>query len=210
MMHPLQEKLLIQIEEKNIGNLTLREIGNFIGENLPQKVKHHLSQLEAKGFIVIDKRNQTIKRTSNKAKADTLFISLPIIGSANCGPAEFYANENIEGYLKISRNLVPYKKGLFVIKADGNSLNKSSVKGKNIESGDFVIVDSENISPKDNDYVVSIIDGMANIKKYRLDKANERIVLLSESTKDYSPIFIHRDDDFRISGKVLDVIKKFS
>ena len=65
------------------------------------------------------------------------------------------------------------------------------------------------ISPRDGDYVVSIIDGMANIKKYRLDKANERIVLLSESTKDYAPIFIHRDDDFRISGKVLDVVKKF-
>ena len=72
-----------------------------------------------------------------------------------------------------------------------------------------MIVDSENISPRDGDYVVSIIDGMANIKKYRLDKANERIVLLSESTKDYAPIFIHRDDDFRISGKVLDVVKKF-
>ncbi len=208
-MHPLQEQLLSEIDRKNIGNLTLREIGDLIGEKLPQKVKHHLSQLEAKGFILIDKRNQTIKRISNKTKADNLFVSLPIVGSANCGPAEIYANENIEGYLKISRNLVPYKKGLYVIKADGNSLNKSSVKGKNIESGDYVIVDSENISPKDNDYVVSIIDGMANIKKYRLDKANDRIVLLSESTKDYSPIFIHRDDDFRISGKVLDVVKKF-
>jgi repressor LexA len=211
-MHPLQEHLLTLIDEKNIGNLTLREIGKLIGEELPQKVKHHLTQLEAKGFITIDKRTETIKRISDKAKAGDLFVSLPIVGSANCGPAEIYADENIDGYLKISRNLVPYKKGLYVIKADGNSLNKATVKGeknKNIESGDYVIVDSENISPRDGDYVVSIIDGMANIKKYRHDKANQRIVLVSESTKDYPPIFIHQDDDFSISGTVVEVVKKF-
>jgi len=208
-MHKTQEQLLTLIDERNIGSLTLREVGNLIGEKLPQKVKHHLTQLQIKGFIIINKKAQTIKRISNKAKQGELFLSLPIVGSANCGPAEIFANENIESYLKISKSLVPYKKGLYVIKAEGNSLNRSSIKGKNIESGDYVIVDSENISPHDGDYIVSIIDGMANIKKYRLDKANERIVLQSESTQDFPPVFIHQDDDFRISGKVLDVVKKF-
>ncbi len=208
-MHKTQEQLLALIDEKNIGGLTLREIGNLIGEKLPQKVKHHLTQLQTKGFIIINNKTQTIRRISDKAKQGELFLSLPIVGTANCGPAQIFANENIEGYLKVSKTLVPYKKGLYVIKADGNSLNKSNIKGKNIESGDYVIVDSENISPHDGDYIVSVIDGMANIKKYRLDKANERIVLQSESTKDYLPIFIHPNDDFRISGKVLDVIKKF-
>lgn len=208
-MHKTQEQLLSLIDEKNIGALTLREVGNLIGEKLPQKVKHHLTQLQMKGFIVINKKTQTIRRISDKAKQGELFLSLPIVGSANCGPAQIFANENIEGYLKISKTLVPYRKGLYVIKAEGSSLNKSNIKGKNIESGDYVIVDSENISPHDGDYIVSVIDGMANIKKYRLDKANERIVLQSESTKDFPPIFIHQNDDFRISGKVLDVIKKF-
>lgn len=208
-MHKTQEQLLTLIDERNIGSLTLREVGNLIGEKLPQKVKHHLTQLQIKGFIIINKKAQTIKRISNKAKQGELFLSLPIVGSANCGPAEIFANENIESYLKISKSLVPYKKGLYVIKAEGNSLNRSSIKGKNIESGDYVIVDSENISPHDGDYIVSIIDGMANIKKYRLDKANERIVLQPESTQDFPPVFIHQDDDFRISGKVLDVVKKF-
>src|ERR1017187_9896088 len=129
-MHPIQEQLLSLIDQKNIGHLTLREIGDLIGEKLPQKVKHHLTQLEAKGFITIDKRNETIKRISDKAKAGDLFVSLPIIGSANCGPAEIYADENIEGYLKISKNLVPFKKGLYVIKADGSSMNKAEIRNK--------------------------------------------------------------------------------
>ncbi len=208
-MHTIQEKILKLIDEKNIGDFTLRQIGELIGESLPQKIKHHLSQLERKGFILIDKKNKKISHISNKAKAGGLFISVPIVGSANCGPAVIYADQNIEGYLKISKRLVPNKKSIFAIKAEGNSMNKANIDGKNIESGDYVIVDSENTSPNDNDYIVSIIDGMANIKKYRLDRKNYRIALLSESTQEYAPIFIHEKDDFRINGKVIDVVKKF-
>lgn len=207
-MHTLQEKLLKVIDDKNIGGLTLRQIGGIVGEKLPQKIKHHLSQLERRGFIFVDRKNKKISRISNKAKAGDLFISIPIVGSANCGLAAIYADQNIEGYLKISKRLAPNKKSVFAIKADGNSLNKASIKGKNVESGDYVIIDSENTSPRDGDYVVSIIEGMANIKKYRPDKENSRIALLSESTQEYAPIFIHKADDFRISGKVVDVVKK--
>lgn len=207
-MHTLQEGLLRVIDEKNIGGFTLRQIGESVGEKLPQKIKHHLSQLERKGFILIDRKNKKISRISNKAEVGDFFISIPIVGSANCGPATIYANQNIESYLKISKRLAPNKKSLFAIKADGNSLNRANVRGKNIESGDYVIIDSENISPHDGDYIVSIIDGMANIKKYCLDKENARVALLSESTQEYTPIFIHENDDFRINGKVVDVIKK--
>jgi len=63
-MHPIQEKLLKLIGEKNIGSLTLREIGGLIGESLPQKIKHHLSQLERKGFILIDRRKELIRRVN--------------------------------------------------------------------------------------------------------------------------------------------------
>jgi len=206
-MHTIQEKLLKIIDEKNIGDLTLRQIGELIEEKLPQKVKHHLSQLERKGFILIDRKNKNINRISNKAQAGGIFISIPIVGAANCGPATIYADQNIEGYLKISKRLAPNKKSVFAIRAEGNSLNKADVHGKNVESGDFVIVDSENISPKDGDYIVSIIDGMANIKKYRLDKSNHRIALLSESTQQYSPIFIHENDGFKISGSVVGIVK---
>ena len=208
-MHIIQEKLLNIINKKNIGGLTLRQIGELIDEKLPQKVKHHISQLERKGFIRIDQKNKNISRLSNRTKASDIFMSIPIVGSANCGPATIYADQNIEGYLTISKRLVPNKKSVFALRADGNSLNKASIgsENKNIETGDFVIIDSDNTSPRDGDYVVSIIDDMANIKKYHLDKNHSRIALLSESTQEYSPIFIHENDNFRINGKVVDVVK---
>lgn len=208
-MHTIQEKLLKIVDEKNIGGLTLRQIGNLIGESLPQKIKHHLFQLERKGFVLIDKKNKKISRINNKTKADGLFISVPIVGSANCGPATIYTDQNIEGYLKISKRLISNRRGLFAIKAEGSSMNKANIADKNIEPGDYVIVDSKDISPNDGDYVVSIIDNLANIKKYRLDRQNSRIVLLSESTQEYAPIFIHKNDNFMINGKIIDVIKKF-
>lgn len=206
-MHVLQEKLLGVIDNQNIGCLTLRQTGELIGEKLPQKIKHHLSQLERKGFILIDKKNKKVSRTNNKTAAGSIFISIPIVGSANCGLATIYANQNVEGYLKISKRMAPEKKSVFAIRAAGDSLNKANIRGKNIENGDYIIVDSEDLFPHDNDYIVSVIDGMANIKKYRLDKENARIALLSESTKEYTPIFVHESDDFRISGKVIDVVK---
>lgn len=208
-MHPLQEKLLKLIDSREIGGLTLREIGQLISERLPQKVKHHLAQLEQKGFIIIDTRNSKINRTTSQKISDDIFFTIPLVGSASCGPAAIYADENIEGYLKISKRFISRQKGIFAIKAQGNSLNKANVNGKNIEPGDFVLVDENQTSPKDGDYVLSVIDGLANIKKYRKDSANDRIVLLSESTQSFNPIFIHAEDDFRINGKVVGVIKKF-
>jgi repressor LexA len=207
-MHPIQEKLLRAISEKNIGQMTLREIGKLVGQELPQKIKHHLSQLETKGLITIDKKKGKINRVRNQSRQTDFLISIPIVGSADCGPATFYADQNIEGYLRISKRLISGKRKLYALKAKGNSMDKSNINGKYIEPGDFVIIDSEKISPVDGDYIVSIIDGMANIKKYLVDKKNDRIALISESSQPQMPIFIHEDDDFRINGMVIDVVKK--
>ena len=208
-MHPIQHKLLKIIENRNIGDLTLREIAALIGERLPQTVKHHLSQLERKGFINHDRISKQTTKISTIMASEEILVSIPIVGSANCGPFTIYADQNIEGFLKISKRLIKNKRGLYAVHAHGNSLNKANIQGKNIESGDFIIVDSENTVPADGDYVVSVIDGLANVKKYRFDKKNSRIALISESTQEYTPIFIHEDDNIVISGKVIDVVKKY-
>jgi len=206
-MHEIQEKLLKQISQKNIGALTLREMGGLVGEKLPQKIKHHLLQLQKKGFIVIDKHNGVIKRVDDKEKSSNPLISVPILGAANCGPQTIFAEQNVEGYLKISKRILSKKGNIFALRAEGNSMNKADIDGAAIEDGDYVIIDSEYKNPKNNDYVVSVIDGMANIKKYLWDNDNSRILLISESTQDYTPIFIHQNDDFLINGRVIQVIK---
>jgi repressor LexA len=207
-MHPIQEKLLKLIDQKILSNVTLRDIGEQIKEPLPQKIKHHLEQLEKKGFISYDRKKKTISRTKTNSKIISPFVSVPVIGSANCGPATIFANENIEGYLKISKNILNKCKNVFAIKAQGLSMNKSSINGMSIEDGDYLIIDSDYRSPRNGDVVLSVIDDMANIKKYIFDEENNQIVLVSQSTKDIPPIYIHEDDSFMINGKVIQVIKK--
>jgi repressor LexA len=207
-MHKIQEELLKLIENKNVDGMTLREIGKEIGQKMPQKVKHHLQQLEKKGFININTKNKEIRKKGIKTVKSSPFFSIPIIGTANCGPATIFANENIEGYLKISKNILNKCKNIFAVKAQGLSMNKTSINGQSIEDGDYLIIDSEYRSPRSGDIVLSIIDDMANIKKYIWDDNNNQIVLVSESTRDIPPIYIHEDDSFMINGKVIQVIKK--
>ena len=109
-MHKTQEKLLTLIKSRNLGEMTLREIGALVGEEkYPQKVKHHLGQLEKKGFIKHDKKNSIIAPVSTGKIQKTQIMSVPILGTANCGPATFFAEENYQGYLKISsRSIISY------------------------------------------------------------------------------------------------------
>ena len=207
-MHNIQEKLLQVMQNKNLNGMTLREIGEMIGEKFPQKVKHHLDQLQKRGLVKIDKTKKTIMKSIGGAIKNTQLISIPIVGAANCGPATIFANENIEGYLKISKTILRKFKNIFAIRAQGLSMNRAMVGGNTIEDGDYLLVDSDQTSPSSGDIVLSVIDDMANIKKYVWDEANNQIVLVSESTKDIPPIYIHEDDSFMINGKVIQVIKK--
>lgn len=215
-MHETQRMLLRFIQERNLGQLTLDEIGDLLGikPRSPQKVKHHLLQLEKKGLIRIDKPRGVIEKTSQGMVSGLLkkakLLAIPILGAANAGPAQLLAEPNIEGYLRVSSTLLGRHsaKGTFALKVSGPSMNRSAIGGKKIEDGDYVIIESSEKTARDGDVVLSIIDGMANIKKFYRDKKNRQIVLMSESTQSFPPIYIHENDDFTISGKVIQVVKK--
>ncbi len=209
-MHQLQADLLKLASEKNIGAMTLRDIGKEIGEKFPQKVKHHLDQLQKKGLIKIDKENNLVELIQRGDTKNTNLYSIPVLGAANCGPASLYADEAVQGYLKISKDLLPAKKdSLFAVKARGTSMNLANINGKNIEDDDYIIVDGSDLIPETNKYVLSVIDGAANVKKMIME--DNRIVLMSESYEDFPPIVIHSEDEesynYVINGRVVDVVK---
>ncbi len=209
-MHIIQQKILKLAEKQNLSQMGLHEIGRFIGEEHPQKIKHHLGQLRKKGFLGITNGREVVRKNVLGAMRSVGFFTVPILGSANCGEATIFAEENLEGYLKISAKLLKKKKGIFAIKAEGSSMNRANIEGKSIEDGDYVIIDSEQKNPKNGDYILSIIDGVANIKRYFEDKKNQQIVLLSESKANFPPIYIHPQEipEYLLNGKVTQVIKK--
>ncbi|MBI4992941.1 MAG: hypothetical protein HZC26_02285 [Candidatus Magasanikbacteria bacterium] len=214
-MHPIQEKILRLLETQDVSNLALRKIAVKIGETgSPQKIKHHLNQLAQKGLIRIDKKNNKIEKIKAGVNKEGGLISLPIYGSANCGEATFFADDHVEGYLKVSEHvlgdLINKLKHLFVLRAVGPSMNRADVSGNMIEDGDYVIVYKEDLIPNDGDCVVSVIDGVANIKKIYVDNKNQQFILVSESNQDFPPIYVHRDDldSYLMAGKVVKVMKQ--
>lgn len=218
-MHPIQEKLLKLSKKENLAKLSLREMAKQIGlsNESPQKIKHHLLQLQKKGFLAIDRNQGFMKRAKHTPgwaqgllkKASQLF-SIPIIGTANCGPATIFAEENFQGFLKVSSKLIGRSKptGLFAIKADGSSMNRAEINGKRIENGDYIIVDKNDVDIITGNVVLAIIDNKATVKKFIDDRQNGQIVLKADSSFDYEPIYLHPDDEFSINGKIVGVIKK--
>ena len=213
-MHIIQKQLLDLIAtHEDFGSYSLRKMAEMVGaKGKPQTAKYHLQQLEKDGLIQLNLEAGIIKLVKRGyAKASTSPIySLPIVGSANCGPATIFAEQNVDQYLKISSSMLPRNKSnLYALIADGDSMNKAKVgeEEKTIESGDFVLVDSEYKNYKTGDIVVAVIDNMATIKRFREDKSNNRIILEADSTEKYLPIFIHEGDNFLLSGKVVGIIK---
>lgn len=218
-MHQIQELLLGLSKKENLAKLSLREMADHIGmpKESPQKIKHHLLQLQKKGFVSIDRARGMMSRTALEPdwakgllkKASRLF-SIPILGTANCGPATIFAEQNFQGFLRVSSKLVGRSKptGLYAVKADGTSMNRAEIDGKKIEDGDYVIINSEDRNAETGNVVLAIIDGKATIKRFIDDRKNGQVVLMADSSFDYSPIHLHPSDDFSISGKAINIIKK--
>jgi len=208
-MHPIQKRIFQLTSERGFSVPSLRGLGKLIGVDSAQQVKHHIGQLERKGILVYDREHKTLKLTKGEGTIQTKLVLIPILGAANAGPATLLADENLEGYLKVSSKLVP-RRQLFTIRVEGNSMNRANIDGKSIEDGDYVIIDPQARVPRDGDYVLSVIDDAANIKRYHFDKNNNQVVLASESTQEYPPIVIDPKEvsSYLMNGKVIQVIKK--
>lgn len=209
-MHIVQQKLLKLVDSYNLGAMSYRDIAQIIGEQHPQIIKHHLEQLEKKLLIDWDKESKVISKRTSGITINLDFSIIPVLGSANCGPADIYADQSIIGHIKVSSKLLGKKNKVFAIKASGHSMNNANINGRNIEDGDYVIIDPNDKNIKTRDYVLSIIDEVTNIKKIIIDSANCQIALISESTFHYPEIFIDEDEAerFVINGKVVQVIKQ--
>ena len=198
---------------------TLQEIADrFDFLAYPSAAHYHVKRLHKEGFLergtneprsIEFFQNNTLKSPYMK-EAGLDSVQLPIVGSANCGPAELLAEENIDGYVKAPKSMAR-SHWVFVLRAEGYSMNKARIgdEKNNIEPGDYVVIDAEDREPENGDYVLSIIDGNANLKKFERDNRYGGIKLVAESTETkYKPIYISSEDDFMVNGKIIGVIKK--
>lgn len=222
MITPKQKQIydfIVSYVQSNGMAPSLDEIAKHFSKFLshPSSAHYHVKRLEEEGYI---------EKTSGRPRAIGIYdqkevqspmlknmgldsVRVPILGTANAGPAMSVAEEDISGYLKVSKSVVRKKDGVFALRVEGDSMNKAKIDGKNLKEGDFVLIDSEYQHPKDGDYVLSVIDGCANLKKFTRDKKTGEVALVSESTNPtHKPIHLSSEDDFMVNGKIIAVIKK--
>lgn len=210
--------IVSHIKEHNIAP-TLEEIAKHFSDFLayPSSAYYHVKKLQDEGYLERESNHsRSVGVYADKSVKFPLMkkigmdaIRVPILGAANAGPATLFAEENIAGYLKISQSVLNKKDKIFALRVEGDSMNKAKIDGKNLEEGDFVLIDSEYKNPKNGDYVLSIMDGCANLKKFEKNTKSGEIRLLSESKNSkHKPIHVSSEDDFMINGKIISVVKK--
>ena len=183
----------------------------------PSSAHYHVKKLQAEGYLERESnRSRSIGIFADRAVKTPVFkktgmdaVRIPVLGAANAGPATLFAEENVEGYLKVSRSVLNRRNDVFALRVEGDSMNRAKIDGKNLEEGDFVLIDSTYRTPRNGDYVLSVIDDCANLKKFQRDPKTGDVMLVSESRNSkHKPIYISSEDDFMINGKIVGVVKK--
>ncbi len=196
------------IREKGVAP-TLNELQQMLlvrglGVSNKRGVTQFLESLERRGFIT-----RTSEKRGIQLKEDdrSEFVTIPVLGYANAGRPLVFAEESRLGYLKASPRLAKGGQSLFALVIKGDSMNQCAVEGKNIEDGDFVVVDGRKKDPHDADVIVAVVDNCATVKTLRRISANEIALAPDSSNPEHHPIYVHPDDNFQVAGTVVNVFK---
>lgn len=173
-----------------------------------KSVMQVIESLEKKDLIKRD-ADKKVYLVENESFANFKNIfSIPVYGLASCGEALAYAEDNVDGFLQISKALFRESDSakLFAVKTLGDSMDKDG-----INDGDYTIFEKYDYGKGEaleGKIVVAVINGMATIKRYK--KVSEEIIGLFPHSKNtiHQPIFIHSSDSILIAGifrKVLPV-----
>ena len=157
-----------------------------------------IEALEKKGLIKRDDKKR-IYIVKNEEFSDLKNIfSIPVFGLASCGDALAFADDNVEGYLQVSKSLFRKEKPvqLFAVKALGDSMDKAD-----INDGDYVVFKKHEYGEDlDGKIVVVVINGMATIKEFQTLKNNMIGLFPQSNNTKHQPIYLDKADQFLVAG----------
>lgn len=123
----------------------------------------------------------------------TATVRVPVLGCAPCG-APFFAEENLEGHVRVDARLARPPHAYFALHATGDSMNLAG-----IDDGALVLVRSTR-DAHDGDRVVALVDGEATIKVLRLGPGMPKLEPRS-SNASHEPIYA--TNELEIQGVVV-------
>ena len=173
---------------------TFEEIRTGLGFNSLGTVNWYVRELIKNGYLRQEKGFNG-KRALTVVE-DRSGHQLPLAGQITAGtPLEAIETQEM---IEVPSSFVhPLN---YVLRVKGDSMN-----GENIEDGDFVIIKKTNTAAS-GDPIVAYVNDEATLKKYY--PAQDGIELHPQNP-DYNIIHVSPNDDFRIGGIVLGVIRKY-
>jgi len=221
MISPKQKHIydfIVSYSQEHGISPSLEDIANhFDFLQYPSSAHYHVKKLQEEGYLERESnRPRSIGIFADRTVKTPIFkktgmdaVRIPVLGAANAGPATLFAEENVAGYLKVSRSILNRKENVFALRVEGDSMNRANINGKNLEEGDFVLIDSTYRTPRNGDYVLSVMDDCANLKKFQRDSETGDVMLVSESSNPkHKAIYISSEDDFMVNGKIIGVLKR--
>ncbi len=181
---------------------SVREIGDAVGLRSPSSVHAQLESLEAKGYL---RRDPTKPRALELGRDPETTLGMrpsparnvPLVGEIAAG-GPILAEERVESVYALPRDLVGDGQ-LFLLRVRGESMIEAGVF-----DGDLVAI-REQAVVEQGEMCAALIDDEATVKFFRRTRDGE--LFLDPANPAYEPIPLSADQDVRILGKVVTVLR---
>jgi len=187
---------IIDLTQKFGHEPTLEQVRSALDYTSTSSVQRHTDSLKELGYLT---KSRGLSLPDNDQT-----VQIPLVGNVACG-APLLAIENIDAYISYDSSKLRGKSDdYFFLKAVGDSMDATSVNGKTIDDGDYVLVKKQDY-PDFGKRIVALIGENATIKK--LKQGDGHIILEPESNNPANkPIYVF--EEISVQGVAEDVIKK--
>ncbi|MBE81827.1 MAG: repressor LexA [Gemmatimonadetes bacterium] len=183
---------------------TIREIMDQFEIASTNGVRTTLAALEKKGHIKrrpmlsrgIELTEQVERDVPNVSTADVRQV--PVLGRVAAGQP-ILAIENADETVAVDASFLS-SGDVFALLVEGDSMVNVGIL-----DGDYVLARHQTTANQ-GEIIVAIIDGEATVKRYYVDGDGVQLIAENES---YSPIVVEPDQEFRIAGKIVSLMRRF-
>jgi len=198
-LHQTQQ-LLLQLLKNNIDNpLTIRELGQQLGEDSAGVVHHHIVQLEKKGYL---KRNpENPKDYVLMDEPDKAVVYLNKYGLAKCGPGGDILSGRPIDRVPIASSILRFPASeAFIVEATGDSMIPKIIEG------DTIIVKKQNYA-EHNELIVCVLNEQPMVKQYFSMNGIVCLRSRNEDKLNHPDIAVTYSDELKIEGLVKNILR---
>jgi repressor LexA len=176
---------------------TYQQLCDILGINSKNGVKKHIDALVAKGYLVKDSSPRGIRIVHPDFKPHGVEDhSIPLIGRVAAG-FPILAEENVERYVQIPRNLISSEGRYYALRVRGDSMINAG-----IYDNDLVIVRATNVA-NHKDIVVALVQDEVTVKRLIFQGGT---ALLQAENPEYPNIL--PEEAWTIQGKVIGLVRE--